>query len=42
MYKTLKCDKNKMPYYNVQGSKKWNFWEVLGIDKTWPILEKNY
>jgi hypothetical protein len=40
MYKTLKCDKNKMPYYNVQGSKKWNFWEVLGIVKHGPYWKK--
>ncbi len=41
-YKTLKCDKNQVLYYNVQGFKKWFFWELLAIDGTWPTLAKFY
>jgi hypothetical protein len=28
------------PYYNVKSFPKWNFWEVLAIDKTWPTIDK--
>jgi len=27
VYKMFSCNKNQVPYYNVQNFKKWNFWE---------------
>jgi hypothetical protein len=38
----FKCDKNQVPYYNVQNFKKWYFWEFWAIDKTWPTFDKFY
>ncbi len=42
VYNVSKCDKNKMPYYNVKSFKKSNFWEFWAIDRTWPMLDKFY
>ncbi len=36
VYKTFKYGKNKVPYCNVQGSKKWKFKEIFTIHKPWP------
>ncbi len=38
-YKMYECDKNQMPYCNVKGFKKSNFWEFWAIDRTWPTLD---
>jgi hypothetical protein len=32
VYKTFKCDKNYVPYHNVQGSKKWNWGPLIKHD----------
>jgi len=29
VYKTFKCDKNYVPYHNLQGSKKWNWGPLI-------------
>jgi len=36
------CDKNYVPYCNVEKILKWNFLEFWAIDKAWLTLDKFY